>query len=75
MESYDKPPAFPSMDGYRTLRHLDDGAHGLVFVVEEETTHVERAIKILRGVASEMAGEINWGLLEHEFLVDVLGTI
>lgn len=75
MESYDKPPAFPSMVGYRTLRHLDDGAHGLVFVVEEEATHVELAIKILRGVASEMAGEIDWSPLEHEFLVDVLGTI
>ncbi|MFL4479535.1 serine/threonine protein kinase [Paeniglutamicibacter sp. ORCA_105] len=75
MESQKEPPPFPRIDGYRTLRHLDEGSGGSIWVVQDGTTHEELVVKILLNDAPGSAVEAEVLRLDHEFLVESFGMI
>lgn len=75
MEFNEEPLAFPRIEGYRMLRHLDEGSNSSVWVVEDEATHDELAVKILGKDAPENAAATEAMDLDHEFLVEALGTL
>lgn len=75
MEFNEEPLAFPRIEGYRTIRHLDAGSGGSVWVVEDESTHDELAVKILGQDAPEDAAATEALDLDHEFLVEALGIL
>lgn len=66
---------FPRIDGFRTLRHLDEGSVSSVWVVEDGTTHEELVIKVLGGEASGSVVETEALHLGHEFLVESFGIL
>ncbi|MFL4476580.1 serine/threonine protein kinase [Paeniglutamicibacter sp. MACA_103] len=75
MESQEEPMQVPRIDGFRTLRHLDEGSGSSVWVVENGTTHEELVVKILGGDAPESVVESEALRLEHEFLVESFGLL
>lgn len=75
MEFNEEPLAFPRIAGYRTLRHLDEGSGSSVWVVEDDATHVELAVKILGKDAPGNAVATEALDLCHEFLVEALGIL
>lgn len=70
MESLEEPLPFPRIDGYRTIRHLDDGSGSTVWVVEDTATHLELAVKILGGDTPCEEAALDSLRLQHDFLVE-----
>lgn len=75
MESSEEALPFPRIDGYRTLRHLDEGSGSSVWVVEECSTHEELVLKVLGVGALDRDAETEALQLDHEFLVASLATV
>ncbi|MDQ0094424.1 serine/threonine protein kinase [Paeniglutamicibacter psychrophenolicus] len=75
MEFNEEPLAFPQIEGYSTLRHLDEGSGSSVWLVEDDATHDELAVKILGKDAPENAAATEALDLDHEFLVEALGIL
>lgn len=75
MESQIEPLPFPRIDGFRVLRHLDEGSGSSVWVVEDNTTHKEMVVKIPGGDAPESVVESEALQLVHEFLVQSFGLL
>ena len=75
MEFNEEPLAFPRIKGYRTLRHLDEGSGSSVWVVEDEATHDELAVKILDKDVPGDAFATEALNLGHEFIVEALGIL
>jgi hypothetical protein len=75
MESQKEPLPFPRMDGYRTIRHLDEGSGSSVWVVEDGATNEELVVKILGRDVPGRAAVTESLPLGHEFLVETFGIL
>lgn len=75
MESQKEPLPFPRIDGYRTLRHLDEGSGRSIWVVQDGTTHEELVVKILGNDAPGSTVEAESLRVDHEFLVESFGML
>lgn len=75
MESFEESMVFPIIGGFRTVRHLDEGSGSTVWVVEDDSTKEEFALKILPRGATDEAAAAESPALRHEFLVDGLGLV